>query len=187
MQRATGRTGPHSASHRPCLPGDTQAPGLGCSSMGHTVQSWVMSSWSWDTHLLAVHRGLRPRPSPPSLRLFSQPGFLIPTVSPISSPPNSAVHPHLFTDHVLGGCWKTDNVVPAGRAPSQGTPPSTESIGLHCYLQLEALSLPKAPCFGSSGCIPDMALNLHREEEQDAWLHITARPRWAADGLSLRT
>lgn len=133
MQRVTGRTGPHSASHAPCRPGDiiTQALGVGVFIYGtHCAERWVMSSWSWDTHC-CVHRGLHSRGHHhPASQAVLAAGFLIPSVSPISSPNNSAVHPHLFTDHGWGVlkdwqcCSRREGSFPKER-------PSTESIGLH--------------------------------------------------------
>ena len=53
MQRVTGGTGAHSASHTPCRPGDiiTQALGVGVFIYGtRCAECWVILSWSWDTH-----------------------------------------------------------------------------------------------------------------------------------------
>lgn len=95
-------------------------------------------------------------PSPPSLSGCSGSGLLILTVSPISSPNNSAVTSTPLHGPRSGGAERLATLfLPGGLLP-QGTPINgAHRVAFCCYLQLEALSLPKAPCFRGSGCIPE--------------------------------
>lgn len=156
MQTVTGRTGPHPPlTPRVALGTSSLRPsGLGWSSMGHNVL--VLLSWSWDTHCY-LHRGLHSRGHHhPASQAVLKAGFLIPTVSPSHLLIITALScPHLFMDHRRGLLkdWQCSSCREGSFPRREGPVNRKPRVAFCCYLQLEPLSIPKAPCFGGSGCI----------------------------------
>ena len=89
VQRGTGQTGPHSASHTPCRPGYIVTQALGPGVHRWDTLCWVLLSWSGTPTVLAQGPSFQ-GPSAPSLSGCPRSGLPDPHSQSVSSPRNSS-------------------------------------------------------------------------------------------------
>lgn len=159
--------------------------GLGCSSMGHIVLGAVVLELR-NPLLLAQGPSFQ-GPSAPSLSGCSRSGLPGPHSQSVSSPRNSSTVMSTPLHGPRSGAAERLAMLflPGGLLPQTGRAHQQKAQG--CILLLftaRATFSPQGSLLRRFGLhLRDMALNLHREEGQDAWLHVTARPRRVVDGL----